>query len=117
MYAKIRAHKSTLQIYSDKLVAEGLVSAEEIEAKKADWRATLEREFDAGQDFRPNKADWLDGQWKDLRAAEADGPRRGVSGVEGGYTGRHRHHAHQGAGRIPRPQDDQAFPRQPAGRG
>ncbi|WP_108459777.1 2-oxoglutarate dehydrogenase E1 component [Devosia naphthalenivorans] len=82
MYSKIRSHKTTLELYSDKLVAEGLLTAEEIDKLKAEWRAKLESEFEAGQDYRPNKADWLDGAWKDFRPADQDGPRRGQSGVE-----------------------------------
>jgi len=82
MYSKIRAHKTTLEIYSEKLVGEGLLSAADIDQLKADWRATLEKEFEAGQDYRPNKADWLDGAWKDFRPADAEGPRRGETGVE-----------------------------------
>ena len=81
MYSKIRAHKTTLEIYSEKLVSEGLLTAAEIDQLKADWRATLEKEFEAGQDYRPNKADWLDGQWKDFRPADQEGPRRGETGV------------------------------------
>jgi 2-oxoglutarate dehydrogenase E1 component len=82
MYTKIRAHKTTLEIYSEKLVAENVLSQADVDQLKADWRATLEREFEAGQDYRPNKADWLDGQWKNIKTAEVDGPRRGDSGVE-----------------------------------
>ena len=82
MYAKIRAHKTTLELYSDKLVGEGLVTREDVDALKAEWRSKLETEFEGGQDFKPNKADWLDGQWKDMRTAEAEGPRRGQTGVE-----------------------------------
>ncbi|MHA6691044.1 2-oxoglutarate dehydrogenase E1 component [Devosia sp. A449] len=82
MYSKIRSHKTTLELYSDKLVGEGLLTAAEVDKLKADWRATLEREFEAGQDYRPNKADWLDGAWKDFRQADQEGPRRGTSGVE-----------------------------------
>jgi len=81
MYAKIRGHKTTLELYSERLIAEGLVTAEDVEKMKADWRAHLEVEFESGQDFRPNKTDWLDGQWKDLKRADADGPRRGDTGV------------------------------------
>ncbi len=81
MYTAIRAHRTTLEIYSEKLIAEKVLSLSDVEALKADWRAQLEREFEAGQDYRPNKADWLDGQWKDFKPAEQDGPRRGDSGV------------------------------------
>src|SRR5205085_3493400 len=81
MYSKIRSHETTLDIYSKRLTSEGVLSAEEIDKMKADWRAHLEREFEAGQDFRPNKTDWLDGLWKDLKRPDADGPRRGDTGV------------------------------------
>ena len=51
---------------------------------KADWRAHLEDEFEVGQDYRPNKADWLDGAWKGLQhGRQPDGPRRGKTGVAG----------------------------------
>jgi 2-oxoglutarate dehydrogenase E1 component len=81
MYSKIRGHASTLEIYSKRLIAEGLVTHDEVEALKAEWRARLEAEFEAGQDFRPNKTDWLDGVWKDMKKADVDGPRRGETGV------------------------------------
>ena len=82
MYSKIRSHKSTLELYSERLIAQGHVTAEEVERLKADWRSKLESEFEAGQDYRPNKADWLDGAWKDFKPAEQEGPRRGDTGVE-----------------------------------
>ena len=82
MYSRIRGHKSTLELYTEKLIGEGLVTAEEVDRLKADWRALLESEFEAGQDYRPNKADWLDGAWKSLRPAEQEGPRRGQTGVQ-----------------------------------
>src|SRR5688572_11500155 len=84
MYSKIRSHETTLEIYAQRLVAEGLVTPDEFEKMKSDWRAHLETEYESGQDFRPNKTDWLDGQWKDFKRAESDGPRRGETGVEVG---------------------------------
>src|SRR5947207_4063831 len=61
MYRKIAEHPTALEIYGNKLADEGLVSKEEIEGAKAAWRAKLEAEFEAGQGYRANKADWLDG--------------------------------------------------------
>ena len=81
MYAAIHKHPTTLELYAEKLVGEGLVTTDDIDSMKADWRAYLETEFTGGQDFRPNKADWLDGHWKEIKRAEVDGPRRGDSGV------------------------------------
>ncbi len=82
MYKVIRAHKTVLQIYAERLVAEGLLTEGEVEKMKADWRAHLEQEFEAGQSYKPNKADWLDGEWSGLRTADnADEQRRGKTGV------------------------------------
>ncbi|KAF1854939.1 hypothetical protein Lal_00045138 [Lupinus albus] len=40
------------------------------------------KEFEAGQSYKPNKADWLDGQWSGLRSADnADEQRRGKTAV------------------------------------
>ncbi len=82
MYQQIRAHKTTLELYSTKLIDEGVVGATEVETMKLDWRAKLEVEFAGGENYRPNKADWLDGAWKKLKAAELEGARRGNTGVE-----------------------------------
>jgi 2-oxoglutarate dehydrogenase E1 component len=82
MYQKIRAHSSTLDIYSKKLEEEGVVASGEVDGMKAEWRAKLETEFEAGQSYKPNKADWLDGRWSGMKAAkEIDDPRRGETGV------------------------------------
>src|SRR5471032_1055372 len=82
MYKKIRSHPSTLEIYSKKLIAEGVVSEAEVEKMKADWRAHLEIEMESGASYKPNKADWLDGRWSGLKVAgEVEDPRRGDTGV------------------------------------
>jgi 2-oxoglutarate dehydrogenase E1 component len=82
MYRTIRNHPSTLEIYAKRLTDEGLVTAAEVEGMKAAWRARLEGELEAGTNYRANKADWLDGAWSGLKAAETgDAPRRGQTGV------------------------------------
>ncbi|GLH76852.1 2-oxoglutarate dehydrogenase subunit E1 [Bradyrhizobium sp. SSBR45G] len=83
MYKKIGAHASTLEIYSKRLVAEGVMTEGEVEKAKADWRARLDAEFEAGTSYRPNKADWLDGKWAGFKSADQEEEaRRGVTGVE-----------------------------------
>ncbi len=83
MYKKIRQQPTTLEIYSKKLIAEGVVTEGEVEKMKADWRARLEAEHEAGQAYKPNKADWLDGRWAGLKTAQAtqDDARRGETGA------------------------------------
>ena len=82
MYKKIRAHPSVLEIYSKKLIGEGVVTEGEVAKMRGDWRARLDAEFEAAQGYKPNKADWLDGRWAGLKAArELEDPRRGNTGV------------------------------------
>ncbi|HWK64636.1 MAG TPA: 2-oxoglutarate dehydrogenase E1 component [Rhizobiaceae bacterium] len=82
MYRSIRNHKTTLQLYAEKLIGEGLVTQAEVDAMKAEWRAHLEAEFESGQSYKPNKADWLDGAWTGLRTADQqDELRRGKTAV------------------------------------
>ncbi len=83
MYKAIANHPSTLQIYGDKLVAEGVVSTGEVDKMKAEWREKLDAELEAAQGYRANKADWLDGRWSGLKTSgDADDPRRGKTGVD-----------------------------------
>ncbi len=82
MYRQIRNHPTTLEIYSRKLIDEGVISQEEVDARKAEWRSQLDSEFEAGQGYKPNKADWLDGAWAGLRRAESnDEPRSGTTAL------------------------------------
>ena len=82
MYRTIRSHPTTLEIYAAKLVAEGVVTAGEVEKMRGDWRQRLEAELQAGQSYAANKADWLDGRWRGMKSAEDfDDERRGKTGV------------------------------------
>ncbi len=84
MYKAIRQHPTTLEIYSKKLIAEDVVTEADVEKMRADWRAHLEQEFEVGQAYLPNKADWLDGKWAGLKPAgkDTDDARRGLTGVD-----------------------------------
>ncbi len=66
MYTKIKKQKTTLQLYTDRLVKDGLIPEGEIEDMKAAFQAHLNEEFEAGKQYKPNKADWLDGRWSHL---------------------------------------------------
>ncbi|MDR3375302.1 MAG: 2-oxoglutarate dehydrogenase E1 component [Ancalomicrobiaceae bacterium] len=84
MYKKIRNHPSTLEIYGEKLVAEGILTRDDIEKMRQDWRKHLDAEYEAGVNYRANKADWLDGRWAGLKSSatsEGDEARRGKTGV------------------------------------
>ncbi|WP_296743146.1 2-oxoglutarate dehydrogenase E1 component, partial [Mesorhizobium sp.] len=82
MYRNIRTHKTVVQVYADRLIAEGHITQAEVDKMRADWRAHLEAEWEVGQHYKPNKADWLDGAWSGLRTADnQDEQRRGKTAV------------------------------------
>jgi len=66
MYTQIKKHKTTLSLYTERLVKDGLIPEGEIEDMKAAFQAHLNDEFEAGKEYKPNKADWLDGRWKNM---------------------------------------------------
>jgi 2-oxoglutarate dehydrogenase E1 component len=83
MYKRIAAHPSTLEIYAKRLITEGVMTVGEVDKAKADWRARLDAEFEAGTGYKPNKADWLDGKWAGFKHADQEeDARRGVTGVD-----------------------------------
>ena len=80
MYTKIKAQKTTLQLYTDRLVKDGLIPEGEIEDMKATFQSHLNDEFEIGKNYKPNKADWLDGKWSGM---EREGSEyvRGDTGI------------------------------------
>ncbi|HML93214.1 2-oxoglutarate dehydrogenase E1 component [Methyloceanibacter sp.] len=81
MYQRIAEHPRVVEIYADRLVKEGVLTKDEIDRLQADFRDFLEEEFLAGETYRPNRADWLDGRWSGIGFAE-EGARRGHTGVD-----------------------------------
>src|SRR5450830_818079 len=83
MYKKIASHPTTLEIYAKRLIAEGVMTEGEVDKAKADWRARLDAELEAGSGYKPNKADWFDGKWAGFKSAEGEEEARyGVTGVD-----------------------------------
>jgi 2-oxoglutarate dehydrogenase E1 component len=80
MYRAIRSHASAVEIYSKRLIKEGVVTADDVDAMQANFRSHLDTELAAADSYRPNKADWLDGRWSDIGFAD-DEARRGNTGV------------------------------------
>ncbi|MBP2160115.1 MULTISPECIES: 2-oxoglutarate dehydrogenase E1 component [Asticcacaulis] len=80
MYAKIKNHPSTRELYAQRLVQEGVVTQAEVDGFVAEFDAFLDAEFEAGKAYRATKADWLDGKWQGLGLPEED-ERRGTTSV------------------------------------
>jgi 2-oxoglutarate dehydrogenase E1 component len=79
MYAKIRQHPRVSKIYGDRLIAQGLVTQDWIDSSATTFSDTLEIEFEAGKNYKANKADWFAGRWSGLHMpADPEGARRNV---------------------------------------
>ena len=76
MYRRVKDHPSTLTLYADRLVGEGVVTPAEVEGRTRAFEDFLDKEFDAGKTYSANKADWLDGAWSGIGLPEDD-DRRG----------------------------------------
>ncbi|MDP1975496.1 MAG: 2-oxoglutarate dehydrogenase E1 component, partial [Alphaproteobacteria bacterium] len=69
MYAIIRKQPSVKAIYEDRLKAESVLSDELVQEKTQEFSAKLEADYQAAQNYAPDKAEWLQGQWSHLTAA------------------------------------------------
>lgn len=81
MYAKIKDLPSTMVLYSQKLIAEGIISQAEVDKMNSDFAEFLDSEFEKGKAYTPNKADWLDGVWQGLGLPD-DEDRKGEKEVD-----------------------------------
>src|SRR6202789_720228 len=63
MYAKVKGHPSTRELYSRRLIEEGVITDKELEGFISEFDAYLEKEVEAGKTYHADKADWLDGKW------------------------------------------------------
>jgi 2-oxoglutarate dehydrogenase E1 component len=80
MYKKIANHPSAREIYARRLEGEGLIEPGGGNAMVDEQNVHLNEEFEAGVNYKPNKADWLDGKWSEFKAAHGD-ERRGQTSV------------------------------------
>jgi 2-oxoglutarate dehydrogenase E1 component len=83
MYRRIAEHPSVRTVYADRLVREGVVKGDEVEAYTKTFRTRLEKDFDAASSYKPNKVDWLEGAWTGMEAASGEA-RRGETAVPDG---------------------------------
>src|SRR5215472_15839021 len=62
MYAVIKDHPTTRELYAQRLLDEKVITKEELDGFLAEFDAFLDAEFEAGKTYQPDKADWLDGK-------------------------------------------------------
>ncbi len=81
MYKAIAKHPTTLKLYGDRLIEEGIVTQSNIDDWLKEFDSFLDAEFEAGKAYEPSRIDWLDGVWAGLGLPEED-DRRGQTAAE-----------------------------------
>ncbi|WP_419808854.1 2-oxoglutarate dehydrogenase E1 component [Sphingomonas sp.] len=84
MYKAIRDHAPVSEVYAKRLVEQGVIDRSWLDENIKQYTTLLEGEFEAGQSYKPNKADWFAGRWSGLHSpADAESARRSVdTGIE-----------------------------------
>ncbi|MEY3811201.1 MAG: hypothetical protein RIT11_244, partial [Pseudomonadota bacterium] len=81
MYKKIRNQPSTLVIYGNQLIQEGVLRNEDFQKEKDNFKKFLDTEFETSKNYIPNQVDWFTGSWSKF-TTEIGSDRRGVTGVD-----------------------------------
>lgn len=76
MYKAIDGKKTTREIYADRLIAAGDITAEEHQVDVASVYTHLDSEFEKAKSFKTQPPDWLQGVWQGLSQPEAKDERR-----------------------------------------
>ena len=79
MYAAIREHPRVSEVYSARLLAEGVIDDTTAPAMRDEFNGLLEEEFEASKGYKANEADWFAGRWSGLhKPADPETARRNV---------------------------------------
>jgi 2-oxoglutarate dehydrogenase E1 component len=81
MYQAIKDHPTTTTIYEKKIIKENLINSDQAQKIKKDFKNFLDLELEGAKSYKPNKADWLEGDWAGLSTASFD-ERRGATSVK-----------------------------------
>mgnify|MGYP002823141534 CR=1 FL=1 len=79
MYKKIRQHPTTLNIYGEKLIKEGTITAEEFNKNKKEFKNLLDEQLKTAKEYKP-KLEWFEGVWSRYKPIRGQ-DKRGVTGV------------------------------------
>ncbi len=83
MYQAIDGKPTTRQIYAERLIAKGDLTAEDHQKDVDDFYAFLDAEFDKAKNFETKEPDWLQGVWQGLSLpTDKDGKRTGDTSVD-----------------------------------
>ncbi len=79
MYQKIKQHPTTLKVYAEKLIKEGIISTEEFSKHKKEFKNLLDEQLKTAKEYKP-KIEWFEGVWSRYKP-EIGKDKRGITGV------------------------------------
>ena len=80
MYKKIREHPTTVNVYGNKLIKENIITKEEFDKMKKEFKNLLNEQFKTAKDYKP-KIEWFEGTWTRYKP-EKGKDKRGKSGMD-----------------------------------
>ncbi len=72
MYKAIREHKSVRHLYTQELIDEGSFTLEQIQSVERTFEHKLQESFNEATNYKPLKADWLNGRWEGFEPKNGD---------------------------------------------
>jgi 2-oxoglutarate dehydrogenase E1 component len=81
MYKTIAKKELPAHIYGKRLISEGVATEADVGAEVERLNQFFLKEWEAGKDFKPNKANWLEGKWSGFGKAELGMGKEPETGV------------------------------------
>jgi len=79
MYKKIKQHPTTLNVYAQKLIKEGIITSQEFNNNKKEFKDLLNKQLKTAKEYKP-KLEWYEGVWSRFKP-EKGKDKRGNTGV------------------------------------
>jgi len=79
MYKKIKQHKTTLYVYAEKLIKQGIITRDEFSDMKMKFKNLLEEQLKTAKEYKPT-LEWYEGIWSRYKP-ERGKDKRGITGV------------------------------------
>lgn len=78
MYTKLKDHPTLTAIYSQKLIAEGVITQTDYDKIVGDFEAHLSEEFTKSETFKPKEVDWLKKDWSKIKDGDTSTAKTAV---------------------------------------
>ncbi len=82
MYAVIDKKPTPREVYAEKLIAEGSLTTEEFDAMKQAFYDKLEEAYNGANNYKPEKADMLEGKWTGIKQSPDEIKAREKTGID-----------------------------------